>query len=64
MTNEEHVKCSHGVAFDVDAAKSCSVATIRAQWPRGYFTPEKPCPQCRYVGIAYASMAHYVYGDW
>lgn len=36
---------------------------IRKRWPRGWFTPEKPC-KCGFVGIAYASSAHYAYGDW
>jgi hypothetical protein len=37
---------------------------IRKHWPRGWFTAEKPCPQCGYVGIYYASYAHYMMGDW
>lgn len=37
---------------------------VKRRWPRGYFTPEKPCPQCGFVGIAYASMEHYTMGDW
>ena len=41
-----------------------AVHEIRKRWPRGWFTPGKPCPGCGYVGIAYASTAHYVMGDW
>lgn len=41
-----------------------AVAEVRRRWPRGWFTPEKPCPKCGFVGIAYASRAHYAYGDW
>lgn len=38
---------------------------IRKRWPRGWFTEERPCPKgCGFVGIAYASEAHYTYGDW
>lgn|SRR5690242_5671956 len=42
-----------------------ATAEIRKRWPRGWFTDEKPCPKgCGYKGIAYASYAHYIYGDW
>jgi hypothetical protein len=37
---------------------------IRKRWPRGEFPPGKPCPKCGYVGIAYASYEHYIYGDY
>ena len=38
---------------------------IKKRWPRGWFTSEKPCPLgCGFVGIAYASAAHYALGDW
>lgn len=34
---------------------------IRKRWPR----LDGVCPKgCGYVGIAYASYAHYLYGDW
>jgi hypothetical protein len=34
---------------------------IRKRWPR----LSGPCPKgCGYNGIAYASYAHYIYGDW
>lgn len=39
-------------------------AEVRRRWPRGQFTEEVPCPSCGYVGIYYASTAHYVMGDW
>lgn len=38
-------------------------AEVRKRWPRGWFTEEKPC-KCGFVGIAYASAAHYGAGDW
>jgi hypothetical protein len=37
---------------------------IRNRWPRGWFTQESPCPVCGFVGISYASVAHYRMGDW
>lgn len=40
---------------------SSATSQIRKRWPRLNGT----CPKgCGYVGIAYASRAHYVYGDW
>ena len=39
-------------------------AEVRKRWPRGWFTAEKPCPTCGFVGIAYASSEHYIAGDW
>lgn len=57
--------CDHGIVFDEEAAKGLEVWEIRRRWPRGWFTPEKPCPKCGETSlIAYASMSHYVYGDW
>ena len=53
--------CSHGVTFDEEAAKPLSEGEIRKRWPRLC----GPCPLgCGFTGIAYASLAHYVYGDW
>ncbi len=37
---------------------------VRKRWPRGWFTDDKPCASCGFVGIAYASSAHYAAGDW
>ena len=38
---------------------------VRKRWPRGFFSADNPCPKgCGFVGIAYASYAHYTYGDW
>ena len=40
---------------------SPATSQIRKRWPR----LDGTCPKgCGYVGIAYASKAHYVYGDW
>lgn len=38
-------------------------AEIRKRWPRKVYTTDKPCT-CGFVGIAYASYAHMLYGDW
>ncbi len=39
-------------------------AEVKRRWPRGWFTADKPCAKCGYVGIAYASFSHYTMGDW
>jgi hypothetical protein len=52
--------CDHGVTFDEEAAKDLSVAEIRKRWPRKWVD----CAECGFRGIAYASYAHYIYGDW
>lgn len=40
---------------------SSATSEIRKRWPRLC----GPCPKgCGYNGIAYASTAHYYYGDW
>lgn len=53
--------CTHGLVFDVDAARGLSAEEVRNRWPRLMGT----CPKgCGFHGIAYVSMAHYVYGDW
>lgn len=54
-------KCDHGVCFDESAAKGLDAHEVRRRWPRLF----GDCPLgCGYRGIYYASMAHYVYGDW
>lgn len=53
--------CNHGVTFDENAAKGLDVYEVRKRWPRLFGN----CPKgCGYNGIAYASFAHYVCGDW
>lgn len=60
MSNDEK-KCDHGVSFDDEASRGLSADEVRKRWPRGY----GPCPKgCGFNGIAYASFAHYVSGDW
>lgn len=67
---EEQKTCTHGVVFDQEAAKGLPSNEVRKRWPRGFFNREKPCPECGYGeeceggAIAYASYAHYIYGDW
>lgn len=56
-------ECHHGVTFDKVVADLQKLDTqeIRKRWPRLC----GPCPLgCGYRGIAYASKAHFVYGDW
>ena len=56
---------SGDAVIDFIAGPVDAVAVIRKRWPRGWFTKEKPCPKgCGFVGIAYASYAHYIAGDW
>lgn len=55
--------CHHGITFDEAEAceKDMSPAEVRQRWPR----LAGPCKMgCSYNGIYYASMAHFVYGDW
>ena len=55
------VMCDHGVFFDPEAARHMTVDQIREIFPR----LEGRCPKgCGYCGIAYASMEHFVMGDW
>jgi len=58
-------KCPHDsikVEFDEETAnrEKLSDTEIRRRWPRFY----GKCPDCGQMLIKYASMAHYVYGDW
>ena len=56
-------QCLHGLTFDEEIARAekLTVEQVRVRWPRLF----GPCPLgCGYSGIAYASTAHYVYGDW
>jgi len=76
----EKSECTHGVVFDEEAAKKLiaeaawapiddadwimgdpTALAIRKRWPR----LSGKCPLgCGYEGIYYASMAHYIMGDW
>lgn len=56
-------ECDHGVTFDQKEAedKKMDEFEVRKRWPR----LNGKCPKgCGYHGIAYASMSHFVYGDW
>lgn len=54
-------ECDHGVTFDRSAAKGLPASEVRKRWPR----LDGACPLgCGFHGIAYASKAHYVYGDY
>lgn len=53
--------CDHGVTFDRAAAAGLPASEVRKRWPR----LDGVCPLgCGFHGIAYASMAHYVSGDY
>lgn len=54
-------ECDHGVTFDAEVAEGLSAQQVRNYWPRLF----GKCPRgCGYDGIAYASLAHFVAGDW
>lgn len=75
---DDAAKCDHGVTFDEqEAAKlldgwrakspvefimgNPGAKEVRKRWPRLQGT----CPKgCGFVGIGYASYAHYLMGDW
>lgn len=56
-------ECDHGVIFDQATADAERLPPheVRKRWPR----LDGECPLgCGYRGIAYASMTHYLYGDY
>ena len=61
-------ECDHGVVFNAtewsqlgEAGTDVPPIEVRRRWPR----LEGECPLgCGYRGIAYASMLHYLAGDW
>ena len=59
-------QCDHGVTFDKDAMSDMGIGRpsaqeVRRRWPRLHGESPKGCG---YRGIAYASMEHYIAGDW
>lgn len=60
---EDKPTCEHervlNMEFDLGAAAKMPKHAVRAKWPRF----EGVC-SCGYKGIAYASYAHYIAGDW
>ena len=57
----EKQNCDHGLSFDIDIAEKLTTKEIREVFPR----LNGLCPKgCGFNGIAYASKAHFVYGDW
>jgi hypothetical protein len=63
-TINEADSCDHGtseIPFDEAAASTMDSYDVRERWPRR----DGPCPKdCGWNGIAYASYAHYIAGDW
>lgn len=60
---EQQAACPHAgclPAFDEEAAKNLDAYEVRRRWPR--FMGE--CPTCGASRIGYASMMHYLAGDW
>ena len=58
---QQQQPCDHGVTFDAAWAQGRSAGEVRRRHPRLH----GPCPRgCGYSGIAYASMEHYLAGDW
>lgn len=55
----KHPRVGHPT-FDEAAARGLSDAEIRRRWPRF----EGPCPDCQAHMICYASIEHYILGDW
>lgn len=53
--------CDHGITFDLREAKAYTIGEVRHKFPR----LDGKCPKdCGFEGIGYASMAHFIYGDW
>lgn len=50
----------HRPEFDEERAMTLPADVVRATWPRS----AGRCPTCGFYGVVYASMAHYVAGDW
>lgn len=62
LTKEDHKSpCDHGIVFDEEDAKKMTANEVQKKYPRLWGV----CPKgCGYVGIGYASFAHYICGDW
>lgn len=56
--------CTHGLTFDAVGARGLTESEVRTRWPRRRFASHEPCGECGYVGISYASVAHYIAGGW
>jgi hypothetical protein len=56
----EEDSCTHGVTFDEEASKNMSSSEVRVKYPRFQGT----CTLCGYTGIYYASVMHFLRGDW
>jgi hypothetical protein len=47
-------------SFDEKAAEGLEADEVRRRWPRF----QGKCPACEQLVIVYASVAHYIAGDW
>ena len=59
----ETPRCTHDkikVEFDEDAAENMNENEVRKHYPRA----DAMCPDCGQRVIKYASMKHYIAGDW
>jgi hypothetical protein len=57
------VDCDHVYPmpeFDEAAAKFLTPAEVRKRWPRY----DGPCPNCGQRILSYASLSHFICGDW
>lgn len=62
-TTDHAKRCEHPQTipvFDADAAEELDEYEVRKRWPRF----QGRCPDCGELVIAYASLEHYVAGDW
>jgi hypothetical protein len=56
-------ECTHDKvmpAFDLEKSRTMTAAEVKKTYPR--FTGV--CPDCGYYGALYASMSHFIAGDW
>jgi hypothetical protein len=60
MTPCEHDWDRPEPEFDPVAARGLDVSEIRKRWPR----VTRKCRRCGVREIAYASIDHYIMGDW
>lgn len=55
-----HLSARARIDFDEERGFSMTPEEVRSKWPRFF----GECPDCGTSCIIYASLAHYVAGDW